>query len=200
MNKYIILAIAIIATGLLLPFIIMLVRWFAKTFSELAAQMGAGFSDMISAYITEWKKIIYVLSGKHFARKREIKRIVKKLNRVLNIKLKQWQIDFIFNSAPIPRKVRENRCNGKTLAHILRLCLKASNIKIKEPIYLRVMTDNGVNRMCFPVLEFLGDDIMPTHRQENFYFELRGMYKKLAATGEFELREICRYKRNDIVF
>lgn len=55
------------------------------------------------------------------------KKIVKRINKALKVKLKKWQIAFIFYGASIPAEIQKERCNGKTLAHILRLCLCAYN-------------------------------------------------------------------------
>ena len=121
------------------------------------------------------------------------RKTVKKVNKSLMIKLHKWQIDFIFDGKPYSEEVRNERCNGKTTAHILRICLKATNADIKNLLregndsYLYIATSE-----IKKLKPFAGDDNSTDRRMMYFLYELYDTYSMLACdkTMEGELRDI----------
>lgn len=113
------------------------------------------------------------------------RKTVKKVNRALGIQLTKWQIDFIFENRPYSAEIATKRCNGKTLAHILRICLK-NDLPLYEPIIMkRTRADTKLMLM-----RYVGEDSATERRMHNFMYELRYIYEKLSAAGDIELRDI----------
>lgn len=119
--------------------------------------------------------------------KHRIKRrkTVKKVNRALGVRLKKWQIDFIFENRPYSAEIATERCNGKTLAYILRICLK-NDLPLYEPIFMkRTRADTKLM-----LRRYTGEDGATERRMHYFLYELRYIYEKLSAAGGIELRDI----------
>lgn len=127
----------------------------------------------------------------------KIRRIVKKVNKALKIKLHKWQIKFIFDGKPYSDEIKKERRNGKTLAHILRICLEESNVKLS--IFQRKGRKYGEpyfyisNRDTIFLERFADDDCKLTRkRMECFVHDLKHTYELLSSdkTTKGELRDI----------
>lgn len=121
------------------------------------------------------------------------RKIVKKVNKALMIKLHKWQIDFIFDGKPYSEEVKNERCNGKTTAHILRICLKATNADIKN--LLREGNDSYlyIAKSEFEKLKpFAGDDNSANRRMVFFLYYMQDIYNMLVFDKAMkgELRDI----------
>lgn len=116
------------------------------------------------------------------------RRTIRKINRALGVKLYDWQIAFIFEGRPYSAEIGNGRCNGKTLAHVLRACLK-TDVNIPEPIIIRrsYQTDTFV-------FEWAGEDAKPIMRARFFIHELRDIYNRLQGIRGIKLRDI-RFER-----
>ena len=135
-----------------------------------------------------------IKSIKNFIKQIKIRRTVKLVNRALNIKLTDWQIDFIFNNRPYPLQVACTRCNGKTLAHILRVCLK-TDVKIPEPIIIDKQRIFLPPFPCNYTAKFLHDNAGADYgsgrrRLVFFLIELQKTYCLLSRVKGLKLRDI----------
>lgn len=107
---------------------------------------------------------------------------IKKVEKALGLTLFDWQKEYIFEGKPYGASIRFARRAGKTLAHILRLCLSDG-----EPIKA------ALKPSCLARNEFigyLGEDGVTYQRSLWFIHELKEVYEKLKAAGGIELREI----------
>ncbi len=139
---------------------------------------------------------------KYFKRRR----IVKKVNKALMIKLHKWQIDFIFDGKPYSEEVRKERCNGKTLAHILRICLKSTNANVQNlqregENNTKVLHLYTTRRDIDNLRAFADDDCKLTNqRMRVFFYDLHDVYAKLISveTMKGELRDIRFYRIKEV--
>ncbi len=112
--------------------------------------------------------------------KTEIKIIF--IEDVFNIKLFDWQKDFIFYDEPYDRAISFARCAGKTFARCLKICFSDG-----EPIYIY---KNQYHRLDKRFLEMVGEDTVTPERFILFISELKNTYEKLVQEGTPWLREI----------
>lgn len=126
------------------------------------------------------------------------RKTIKRVNRALNIELTDWQIDFIFKNRHYPYAIYSTRANGKTLAHILRICLK-TDAKIPEPLifyrhHLRTHDGEGYLGKLPPTARFLrdnaGEDFRAEQRMRFFVYELKKTYYLLSEVKGIKLRKI----------
>lgn len=112
------------------------------------------------------------------------RRVVAKVNKALKINLTKWQIAFIFDGIPIPAEIENERCNGKTLAHILRLCLKTNNPENINLFELTRCGDWHVSRFAY------GADGEYISRIRFFEQWLRDIYIILSKTKGLKIRDM----------
>lgn len=115
-------------------------------------------------------------------RKRIPRKIVKRINKALNIKLYEWQINFIFGDGEYWDEHSHGRANGKTLANALKLCLSSGPPLIYDK-RLRVFVDGDVK-------EYAKEDAKTRLRYKFFCDEILKTHKALDETGGIPLREI----------
>nr|DAP39813.1 MAG TPA: Transcriptional regulator [Caudoviricetes sp.] len=109
-------------------------------------------------------------------------RTIKKVEKALGFTLFDWQKAYIFEDKKYGAEIRFARRAGKTLAHILRLCLSDG-----EPIKAKLKPTCSDNN---ELLSYLGEDGADYHRTNFFIRDLRQVYKTLKEAGGIELREI----------
>lgn len=114
--------------------------------------------------------------------KRRNEQTIRKVERALGLTLYDWQKDFIFYGKRYGYEVSGYRNTGKTLAHILRLCLSDG-----EPI-VATLTPPVIIKNEF--LGYLGEDGSTIRRSRLFIDELQRIYNTLLAAGNIDLREI----------
>lgn len=124
---------------------------------------------------------------KQFIKNFKIKITVKRVNRALKIKLTDWQIGYIFHGQPYSDEIYNARCNGKTLAHILRICLK-TDAKTPEP--LEVYIHSYENESDVVIFSLAGEDRKTSHRRDFFKRELYKTYMELKKYPKIKLRNI----------
>lgn len=110
------------------------------------------------------------------------KKIIKHVEKALNISLYDWQKEFIFNDNHYMIDIPKGRTTGKTTAHILYLCLsKGELINLK-----------GLNQADYfsTLAPYVGEDGKNSYRLHCFVQELKKIYKKLYHYGKLELRKI----------
>lgn len=110
------------------------------------------------------------------------KRTVKKINNALNIKLYNWQIDYIFNNGEYHDESRYGRCNGKTLANILKL-LFSDGGDISFYVQEKAFDD-------WELYRFAQEDDFTYRRQRFFSEETLRVYKKLSTVKGLKIRKI----------
>ncbi len=113
------------------------------------------------------------------------KRTIKALEKIFGFRLHDWQIQFIFEGKLYGKEIRETRANGKTTAHILRLCLSHGS-----PIRLPHGT---IPREDSEITMWMGADGVSFMRRKFFINELRRIYTKLQQGKNLKLRDI-RFK------
>lgn len=188
-----ILIISIIAAAFFFPYIIKI----AGNTSEFIVNAVEVVHGWFLTYIEEWGRVLDIILGAKFARKRAIKATVKKVNNALKINLTRWQIDFIFYGVTYPQEITKTRANGKTLAHILRIVLKDGHAEVKEPLNLAT---SCTRNLCF-YDRYIGEDTETKMREMYFVEETKSVYMRLKEAGGIELREIIwPRKRQTIVF
>lgn len=109
-------------------------------------------------------------------------RTIKKVEKTLGFTLFDWQKEYIFEGKPYGASIRFARRAGKTLAHILRLCLSDGE-PIKAALKPPCLARNEF-------ISYLGEDGVTYQRSLGFIHELREVYEKLKVAGGIELREI----------
>ena len=128
-------------------------------------------------------------------------RATRKINRALNIKLYDWQKDFIFYNEPIPTEIQNRRCQGKTLAHMIKLCIADSlytseiDSIIHLKSYLHNLDGDGYRlyfRRNYEHIQFnlFGEDNVSYRRRVNFCSELKHVYAKLLKVKGLKLRTL----------
>lgn len=111
-----------------------------------------------------------------------VRRIVKKVNKALDIKLYEWQIRFIFEDGEYHDQETHGRQNGKTLACALKLCL-SSGAPITYSSRTRTFQDTEAHVAAM-------EDGVTMYRRQFFADETMQIYRKLQAAGGIPLREI----------
>ena len=137
----------------------------------------------IIAYIIE---SIHDKKGtRHALKIRSISKVVDIINDALNIKLEDWQIEYIFNKKDISISEISNRRNGKTLTHILRILFNTKYINSVD-----ICSDNYVsicrNDFDFSKAEYFDytDNTQKNKEYFNWYNEyFMDTYKKLKNAG-----------------
>lgn len=109
-------------------------------------------------------------------------RTIRKVEKTLGFPLFDWQKDYIFNNKEYGAEIRFARRAGKTLAHILKICLSDGE-PIKAVLKPACLAKNEF-------LHYLGEDGCTETRSRFFIHELREVYEKLKAAGGIDLREI----------
>ena len=109
-------------------------------------------------------------------------RRIKQINRALNIKLYKWQKEYIFGNGEYHDKARFGRCNGKTLANVLKFLFSSGP---------HVVFD----RHCLMFNEsdlylFAREDAETMSRLRLFMSEVLRIYKILEAAGVRTTRKI----------
>lgn len=110
---------------------------------------------------------------------------VERIENILDIELTTWQIDFIFFNVPYGGIINVSRCQGKTLAHILKLCLTPGE-KINLSEGLRGASDSTKLLLGGA----MGEDSCQLARADVFTHSLEKIYKRLKEAGGIYLREI----------
>lgn len=118
-----------------------------------------------------------------------IRKTVKRVNRALNIELTGWQINYIFYDRLYPAEISTARCNGKTLAHILRVCLKTDVQIAHEPIIIHFRLLSQYETRSF-LIRNAGEDRANFNRMRFFLHELRDTYDRLSKVKRLKLRDI----------
>ena len=145
--------------------------------------IGAGavvVEDLIT--IPEYEAIKAELNELLCKEKQRKNRTAAKVERALGITLYDWQKEFIFEGKPYAAVIGNSRCNGKTLAHCLRLCLsdgKPITASLNPPVWAKN-----------DFLHYLGEDAATPTRARFFIDELHKVYTKLRSAGGIDLREI----------
>lgn len=114
-----------------------------------------------------------------------VERTVERIENILNIELTTWQIEFIFFNVPYGGIINVSRCQGKTLAHILKLCLTPGE-KINLSKGLRGASDSTKLLLGGA----MGEDSCQLTRADVFTHSLEKIYKQLKEAGGIYLREI----------
>ena len=109
-------------------------------------------------------------------------RTIKKVETALGFTLFDWQKAYIFEDKEYGAEIRFARRAGKTLAHILRICLSGGE-RIKAKLKPTCSDNNEF-------LSYLGEDGVNFQRSKFFICELREVYNKLKEAGGIDLREI----------
>ena len=115
-------------------------------------------------------------------RSRNYRRIVKRINKALNIKLYEWQIHFIFGDGEYQSEYLYGRRNGKTLANALKLCLSSGSPLIYDKRSGLFIT-GGIEA-------YAKEDAQTRVRYRYFCDEVLKIYKTLDEAGGIPLREI----------
>lgn len=116
-----------------------------------------------------------------FFREKHRARVIRKVEKALGFTLYENQKAFIFDGVSFPYGERRN---GKTTAHILKLCLSKG-----DPIYIPT---RGLSPRQYPsdFAKCLGEDYYPRERAEFFIRETRKIYKKLKQVKGLRLRKL----------
>lgn len=109
-------------------------------------------------------------------------RTIKKVEKALGLTLFDWQKEYIFEGKEYGTEIKFARRAGKTLAHILKICLSNGEL-IKATLKPACLGKNEF-------LQYLGEDGCTENRARFFIHELREVYEKLKAAGGIDLREI----------
>ena len=132
-------------------------------------------------------------------------RATRKINRALNIELYDWQKDFIFYNEPIPTEIQNRRCQGKTLAHMIKLCIADSSYPSEYPSefdsiihlksYLHNLDGDGYRlyfRHNYEHIQFnlFGEDNVSYRRRVVFCSELKHVYAELHKVKGLKLRTL----------
>lgn len=106
---------------------------------------------------------------------------VKQINTALKISLKKWQINYIFRDGNYHSQLSHGRCNGKTLANVIKLCLSEG-----EPMIFRRNAECPCEHFC----EYAKEDTTTPARRRYFVQETIRIYTKLEAETDLPLRQI----------
>lgn len=109
-------------------------------------------------------------------------RLIKQINRALNIKLYKWQINYIFGNGEYHDEVRFGRCNGKTLANVLKFLFSSGPHVVFDRH--RLMFDKS------DLYLFAREDAGTMSRLRVFALEVLRIYKILEAAGVHMTRQI----------
>lgn len=112
------------------------------------------------------------------------RKVVKRVNSALGIKLRKWQIHYIFDNQSTPLFIELSRKGGKTTAHILFILLNP----LMDGIELeRVINDRPLQGLMYDPRDYAkvlyGEDGAVMHRQVYFKHELMKTRDKLNAAG-----------------
>lgn len=122
-------------------------------------------------------------------RTRNYRRIVKRINKALNIKLYEWQIRFIFADGEYQGEYLYGRRNGKTLANALKLILSSGPPLIYDKRSGLFIT-GGIEA-------YAKEDAQTRIRYRYFCDEVLKIYKTLDEAGGIPLREIINASKTD---
>lgn len=117
------------------------------------------------------------------------RRIVKRINKALNIKLYEWQIRFIFGDGEYQSEYLYGRRNGKTLANALKLILSSGPPLIYDKRSGLFITGN--------IEAYAKEDAQTRRRYRCFCDEVLKIYKTLDEAGGIPLREIINASKTD---
>lgn len=123
-------------------------------------------------------------------RTRVPRRIVKRINKALNIKLYKWQINFIFADGEYQSEYLYGRRNGKSLANALKLCLSSGPPLIYDNRSDLFIT-NGIEA-------YAKEDAQPRIRYRFFCNEVLRIHKALDEAGGIPLREIINVPKTEV--
>lgn len=117
------------------------------------------------------------------------RRIVKRINKALEIKLYEWQINFIFGNGEYKNEYQYGRRNGKTLANALKLCLSSGPPLIYDKRTGLFLSGNPE--------AIAKEDAVTRMRYRHFCAEVLRIYKTLDEAGGIPLREIISTSKSD---
>ena len=115
-------------------------------------------------------------------RTRNYRRIVKRINKALNIKLYEWQIRFIFADGEYQGEYLYGRRNGKTLANALKLILSS-----EPPL---IYNKHSGLFIIGNIETYAKEDAQTRIRYRYFCDEVLKIYKTLDEAGGIPLRKI----------
>lgn len=115
-------------------------------------------------------------------RTRNYRRIVKRINKALNIKLYEWQIHFIFGDGEYRGEYLYGHRNGKTLANALKLILSSGPPLIYDKRSGLFITGS--------IEAYAKEDAQTRIRYRYFCDEVLKIYKALDEAGGIPLRKI----------
>lgn len=119
------------------------------------------------------KRIIFLI--KKLIQEYKQNRILKKVEKAIGFKLRDWQKKYIIGKSDY---MPNGRCNGKTTACIIRMCLSEG-----EPLNLS-------RRYYNDILQYAEEDCVTRARQDFFRHEARKMYDTLKTIKGIPLRKI----------
>ena len=109
-------------------------------------------------------------------------RLIKQINRALNITLYKWQKKYIFGNGEYHDEARFGRCNGKTLANVLKFLFSSG----PHVIFHRqcLVFDKSI------LYQFAREDAETMPRLRLFALEVLRISKTLEAAGVHMTRKI----------
>lgn len=133
---------------------------------------------------------------KALIKKYRVKRLVKKINKALNIKLSDWQISYIFYSGEYHDELNYGRQNGKTTANILKLLLETP---LSFPKYNPMIYDTITHRFDCDLFikHFAMEDAKTLMRLQYFQREPLRIKEELNAIGIRTVNIVFRRENYD---